>query len=122
PLAARLARSRGIHMLFLIATAAGVLRFLWICLDILGYSPWPVLLSQPLHGIQFAGYYMGAIFTLRALFPDHLFGTANGIYMLTAAAGGGMVGNVFYGRWLNQLGSASDPNSFLPLFFSAMLI
>ena len=132
PLTARILRRYNLNSLFLLATGAGALRFLWLSLDTLGASPVPIVFSQLLHGIQFTGYYMGGIFFLRRFFPEHLYGTGSGAYTVICAALGGMVGNLVYGRilysdialfptaWAPALGSEFGP--FFPLFFSAFLI
>lgn len=118
PLAGWMARRHGLRSLFYVSLVAGLLRFGYLAGSVIGLPlPSPVF-SQLLHGLHFTGYYMGAIFRLRATFPEHLFGTANGFYIVFCSALGGMCGNVFYGRLLYQNGNAD----FFPLFFSAMIL
>ncbi len=132
PMTSRITKSRGMKLLFQISILAGCIRFAWISLYIYGYSPAPLIFSQLLHGIQYTGFFMGTMFWLRRIFPDHLFGTGNGAHMILAVAFGGIAGNLFYGRllftgWMNFFGNVPSgrltrPEDFLPLFFSAMLL
>ena len=118
PLAGRIARRFGIHALFYISLASALLRFGYLAAVTAGWAlPSPVY-SQLLHGLHFGGFYMGALFSLRAYFPEHLFGTGNGLYTVLCAALGGIAGNTLYGNLL-YLGGSAD---FFPLFFSAMLL
>ena len=124
---ARMVQNRPLRLLFLISIGAGALRFGWLSLEIAGYNFPSAVYSQILHGIHFGGYYMGAIYTLRYTFPEHLFGTANGIYTIFAPALGGISGNYVYGQLLYaeqgvQVAAGTGLESFLPLFFYAMLL
>lgn len=98
--AAKLAQSRGIRALIIIAAGAGALRFGWLALAIVGQEPAPAIYSQILHGIHFTGYHIGVIYWLRSSSPDHLYGSVYGIYNIVAHSLGGMAGNVVYGAVL----------------------
>ena len=99
PYTAWIARRSGIRALIWLALGAGALRFTMLAASIAGYEPVPVVVSQLLHGLHFAGYYTGALYWLRSTYPDHLFGTGVGLFMLIAAAAGAAAGNLFFG-WL----------------------
>ncbi len=130
----RIARGPGIRWLFYCAAGAAAGRFGLLTLSILGYEPLPVLVSQLLHGVHFAGYYIGAIYWLKASCPDHLYGSVYGIYHVAAHSLGGMIGNVFFGTLLfTQIGpdflawwapenTATETSMFLPVFFGATLL
>ncbi|MBI3395165.1 MAG: hypothetical protein HY042_04975 [Spirochaetia bacterium] len=79
-----------------------------------------------LHGIHYTGFFMGAVYRLRSIFPDHLYGTGNGSYMVLTASLGGMSGNLFFGWLLFAQGihvyEALGPSNYLPLFVSAAVI
>ncbi|MEQ8352853.1 MAG: MFS transporter [Leptospiraceae bacterium] len=110
PLCARIHARFGSTPLFLVGTGAGILRFglfYWDSLD-----PLPgLILTQLLHGIHFTGYYMGTIFRLRHFFPDHLYGTGQGLFMVMATASGALIGSYLAGLLL-QFYSATDDSGF----------
>lgn len=130
----RIARGLGVRWLFYCAAGAAAGRFGLLTFSILGHEPVPVLFSQLLHGVHFAGYYIGAIYWLKASCPDHLYGSVYGIYHVAAHSLGGMIGNVFFGTLLfTQLGpellqwwapqaAATDTVAFLPVFAGATLL
>ena len=89
-----------ILLFFLISLGAGLLRFSWLLMAAPGGNLYWILPSQILHGLHFTGYYLGAIFLLRKRVPDHLYGTAYGIYISLSAALGGAAGSALYGRLL----------------------
>ncbi len=126
-------------LLFLISTMAGVIRFAWISAWMAGLEVPSLLYSQILHGIHFTGYYMGAIYWMRQIFPDHLYGTGFGAYTLFSVSLGGVTGNFLYGKLLfwkpsGELlslfplvgrvtgGGGREGENFFLLFFTAMLI
>ena len=118
PLAGRISRRFGIHSLFYISLLSSVLRFAYLAAAAGGLELPSAVYSQVLHGLHFGGFYMGALFSLRSYFPEHLFGTGNGLYTVLCAALGGISGNALYGKLLYLTGSPD----FFPLFFSAMLL
>ncbi len=101
-LSGRLYRRHGIKPFFLLSTGAGALRFGWLALSSLqGWEVSP-LYSQILHGVHFTGFYMGAIYWLRATFPNHLYGTGYGAYIIFASSLGGALGSMVFGSLLGQ--------------------
>ncbi|MCB1325281.1 MAG: MFS transporter [Spirochaetales bacterium] len=127
---ARLARKFGVHILFRIAAAMGVIRFTTVALDTLYPGTMPVLTSQVLHGMHFMGFYIGAIYWIRSSFPDHLYGSAFGTFQIAGNALGGISGNLIYGWLLSRApvlldihGDAGpEPLAFFPVFASAALL
>ncbi|MBU43958.1 MAG: hypothetical protein CMN76_12120 [Spirochaetaceae bacterium] len=99
PLCARIHARFGSTPLFLIGTGAGILRFGLFYWDTLDEIP-GLLLTQLLHGIHFTGYYMGTIFRLRHFYPDHLYGTGQGLFMVLATASGALIGSYLAGLLL----------------------
>ncbi len=118
PLAGRIADRFGVHALFYVSLGSAVLRFAHLAGVSAGLALPSPLFSQLLHGLHFGGYYMGALFSLRSYFPDHVFGTGNGLYTMFCAAGGGIAGNVVFGNLLYRGGNAD----FFPLFFVALVL
>ena len=107
PLCARIHARFGATPLFLVGTGAGILRFGLFYWDSL--EPLPgLILTQLLHGIHFTGYYMGTIFRLRHFFPDHLYGTGQGLFMVLATASGALIGAYLAGLLLEVAGHATD--------------
>lgn len=125
-------RHRGIRILFLLSLVSGIIRFALLSISSAGFWSGAPILSQFLHGIHFGGYYMGAIYWLRRVFPDHLYGTVYGAYIILTGALGGSLGSIFFGRmlyqgfWLNGIRYfwvvEGDHIHFLPLFITAMAI
>jgi PPP family 3-phenylpropionic acid transporter len=101
PLTSRIFQYHRGTSLFLISTLVGSIRFAILSANASGIMLIPVLYTQILHGIHFTGFYMGTIYTLRRLYPDHLYGTGNGLFMIFAASFGGMAGNLFFGEILH---------------------
>ncbi|MBE7440354.1 MAG: MFS transporter [Spirochaetales bacterium] len=98
-LAFPLSKRSGLRPLFLIATLAAAIRFGMLSLVAAGLAGSGVLaLSHTLHGIMFTFFYLGYIFYLRGVFPEHLFGTGSGLFTILAIAGGSIAGNQIYGR------------------------
>ena len=107
PLCARIHARFGATPLFLVGTGAGILRFGLFYWDSL--EPLPgLILTQLLHGIHFTGYYMGTIFRLRHFFPDHLYGTGQGLFMVLATASGALIGAYLAGLLPEVAGHATD--------------
>ena len=100
PLSARVFHFHRGRFLFLVSTLAGTLRFGLLALHASGQEEIPVLYTQILHGIQFTGYYMGGIHLMRKAYPEHLYGTGYGLFMIFAVSLGGMAGNLFFGKVL----------------------
>lgn len=108
PLCARIHERYGSTPLFLVATLAGLLRFGLFYMDTLEPIT-GLLFAQLLHGIHFTGYYMGTIFRLRHFFPDHLYGTGQGMFMILATASGALLGSYIAGLLLENPGAAAGP-------------
>ncbi len=123
PYTARCARRFGIRSLIFLSLGTGALRFALLTLAISGVEPIPIVYTQFLHGIHFAGFYMAGLFWLRGSYPEHLFGTGVGLFMLLSASAGAAAGNTFYG-WLlftdrvaPLLPDVSSPQAqYLPVF------
>lgn len=126
PLTARIIDRWGIRSLIFISTIFGVVRYVWISLAVVGFPAPNVIYSQFLHGVHYTGFYIGSVYWLRAIFPDHLYGTGNGAYMVLAGALGGITGNLVFG-WILFHGHGSSYAGismahYLPLFASAAVI
>ncbi len=126
PLTARIVERWGIRSLIFISTIFGMVRYGWISMAILGYPVPNAIFSQLLHGIHYTGFYIGSVYWLRAIFPDHLYGTGNGAYNVLAAALGGISGNLVFG-WILFHGHGAtyagiSTAHYLPLFGSAAAI
>lgn len=129
PLTARLFPFHRGNLLFLISAGAGALRFGALTLHTMHLLPFPIILTQLLHGIHFTGFYTGIVYRFRELFPSHLYGTGYGLFMVGAVSFGAMCGNLFFGSllhkpsgelpFLNRLPLASD---YTPLFFLATIL
>lgn len=106
---------RGVRFLFLLAILSGAVRFAVLGLDaVIGLSGL-VLLQQLLHGIHFTGYYMGGVYLLRRNFPEHLFGTGMGIYMVVSVSAGATIGNLLTGMLL-------ESNGYAVIFFASLAL
>ncbi len=112
----RIARRWGVRVLFFVAILSGAIRFLVLGMDALTGLHHLVLLQQLLHGIHFTGYYMGAVYLLRRAFPEHLYGTGMGIYMVLSVSAGATIGNLLTGLLLK-----SD-YGFAGIFFASLLV
>lgn len=115
-LADRIAGRRGVRFLFLLAVMSGAIRFLILGLDAVIGLPGLILFQQLLHGIHFTGYYMGTVYLLRRNFPEHLYGTGMGIYMVVSVSAGATIGNLLTGMLLK-----SD-SGFAGIFFVSLLL
>ncbi|HMU83819.1 MAG TPA: MFS transporter [Leptospiraceae bacterium] len=100
--------------LFVLAIAAGALRFLW--LGVAATSEIPAVFAQLLHGLHFAGYYAGVIFLLRRYFPAHLYGTGHALFSGFAMSCGGIAGNMLTAY---MLGKSPGVSSFAIVFLGA---
>ncbi len=131
PLCARIHARFGSTPLFLVGTGAGILRFGLFYWDSLEPVP-GLILTQLLHGIHFTGYYMGTIFRLRHFFPDHLYGTGQGLFMVLATASGALIGSYLAGLLLEITATGHDPSrsgpsgsadlQYGPVFLASLII
>ncbi|MCB1171201.1 MAG: MFS transporter [Leptospiraceae bacterium] len=126
PLCARIHARYGSTPLFLVGTLAGVLRFALLYADSLSHLP-GLIFVQLLHGIHFTGYYMGTIFRLRFFFPEHLYGTGQGMFMILATAAGALVGSYLAGGLLDisqplPPEKSSEELQYGPVFLASLVV
>ncbi len=127
----------GVKPLLLLSLFAGTLRFGWLIIYSMGFNGVPIIFSQILHGIHFTGYYMGAIYWMRNSFPDHLYGTGYGAYVIFATSLGAILGSITYGlllfsKWNQEftnyfigtglIDTTSDSFQFIPLFLLSLTL
>lgn len=120
PLCARIHRGYGTRPLFAVALLAGILRFALLYYDVHNGLP-GLIFVQLLHGIHFTGYYMGGIFRLRHYFPDRLYGTGQGLFMVIATATGALIGAYISGILLEP--RAPDQSlDYSAVFLAALMV
>jgi len=104
PLTQKLIHRFGLKMLFLISLGSGFLRFLLLYIHSTMIGGNWILFSQILHGLHFTGYMAGSVYFFHRKFPEHIYGTAYGLFMIFSLSLGSILGNLTYGTLLKYDG------------------
>jgi len=115
PLTQKIIHRFGLRMLFLISLSSGFLRFLLLYIHSTMIGGNWILFSQILHGLHFTGYMAGSVYFFHKKFPEHIYGTAYGLFMIFSLSLGSILGNLTYGTLLKY-------NGFSVLFILSFLI
>jgi len=115
PLTQKIINRFGLKMLFLISLSSGFLRFLLLYIHNTMIGGNWILFSQILHGLHFTGYMAGSVYFFHKKFPEHIYGTAYGLFMIFSLSLGSILGNLTYGTLLKY-------NGFSVLFILSFLI
>jgi MFS family permease len=104
PLTQKIIHRFGLKMLFLISLSSGFLRFLLLYIHSTMIGGNWILFSQILHGLHFTGYMAGSVYFFHKKFPEHIYGTAYGLFMIFSLSLGSILGNLTYGTLLKYKG------------------
>ncbi|CAD2218158.1 Major Facilitator Superfamily/MFS_1 like family/LacY proton/sugar symporter/Nucleoside H+ symporter, putative [Angomonas deanei] len=92
------------HEMLSLALLAWALRALGYAI-LLVYSPWLVLLLEPLHGISFGFMWLGGVRYVRHAFPETLSQSSIGLLSVAAFGVGPTLGNVVGGLLYSAVGA-----------------
>ncbi len=102
PLTQKIIYKWNLKYLFIVSLMAGSLRFLFLIINVYYLSGKWILITQLLHGIHFTGYMAGSIYFFHKKFPEHLYGTAFGLFVIFSLSIGSILGTFFYGILLEK--------------------
>jgi MFS family permease len=115
PITQKFIHKFSLKMLFVLSILTGLIRFLFLVLHGIGFNGKWILVTQLLHGIHFTAYMAGSIYFFHKRFPEHLYGTAFGIFIIISLSSGTILGNLLYGTILKFYG-------FTMLFFLSFVV